>query len=80
MGKKRNKSGDMASATVLEALDLIEPNLHHLDGLMKALQHLGEADDAIDQRAIASLARCALQTFDEIRCNWHTAISTLRLQ
>jgi hypothetical protein len=80
MGKKRSKSGDMSSQAALEALDFMEPDLHHLDGLMKALQDLGEADDAIDQSAIAALARCASQTVDEIRCNWQTAISMLRLQ
>ena len=56
----------------------MEPDLRHLAGLITAFRILGEADDAIEPVAVSSIARCALETLEEIERNWRTAIGALR--
>jgi hypothetical protein len=51
----RRNGGNLA----LGALDEMEPDLRHLEGLIAAFRILGEADDSIEPVAISSLALCA---------------------
>ena len=78
MAKRQGSSGEMMTGAVLSALDDMEPELRHLDGLMTAVRILGEADDSIEPAAISSLARCACETLEEIEGSWRTAIGALR--
>lgn len=72
------KEGGPATGIALDALDGIEPALRHLHGLITAFRILGEADDSVEPVAIASMARCARETLEEIERNWRTAIGALR--
>lgn len=78
MAKGKNAVGGAATDVVIGALDGIEPELRHLDGLITTLRILGEADDFIEPVAISSLARCARETLEEIERDWRTAIGALR--
>ncbi len=69
---------ERSAGSVLGALDEMEPELRHLDGLITAFRILGEADDSIEPVAVSSLARCARETLEEIERNWRTAIGALR--
>jgi hypothetical protein len=77
MAKGLGSAGEMSSA-VLGALDQMEPDLRHLDGLIAALRIMGEANDSIEPVAVSSLARCAQDTLEEIERNWRTAIGAMR--
>lgn len=66
------------TGAVLGALDEMEPDLRHLDGLITAFRILGEAGDSIEPVAVSSLARCAHETLEEIERNWRTAIGAMR--
>jgi hypothetical protein len=68
----------MTVDSALDALDAMEPELRHLDGLIAAFRILGEADDSIEPVAVSSLARCARETLEGLERNWRTAIGTLR--
>ncbi len=76
----RHKSDSVAAKSALGALDAIEPELRHLDGLITVLRVLGEATDSIEPVAISSLARCAGQTLEDIERDWRAAIEALRAQ
>ena len=78
MAKGQSATGGTAGSLVLGALDEMEPDLRHLDGLIAALRILGEADDSIEPVAVSSLARCARETLEELERNWRTAIGALR--
>ena len=62
----------------LTALDRIEPELVQLSGLIMVLRALGEADDSIEPAALASVARSALASFEEIDSSWRAAMAALR--
>jgi hypothetical protein len=78
MATGKNAERAPSTGAVLEALDDIEPELRHLDGLVTAFRILGEADDAIEPVAVSALARCARETLEEIERNWRAAIYALR--
>lgn len=78
MAKGQGSAGEMMTSAVLGALDQMEPDLRHLDGLITAFRILGEADDSIEPVAVSSLARCAQETLEEIERNWRTAIGAMR--
>lgn len=71
-------AGGSTAGSVLGALDDMEPDLRHLNGLITAFRILGEADDSIEPVAVSSLARCARETLEEIERRWRTAIGALR--
>lgn len=78
MAKGQGSAGEMLTSAVLGALDRMEPDLRHLDGLIRAFRILGEADDSIEPVAVSSLARCAQEMLEEIERNWRTAIGAIR--
>jgi hypothetical protein len=78
MTKTRVTVGKSKLGSAVDALDDIEPDLRHLDGLIAAFRILGEVDDSIEPVAVSSLARCARETLEEIERNWQTAIGALR--
>ena len=78
MAKGQDSVGEMMTGAVLGALDQMEPDLRHLDGLITALRILGEAGDSIEPVAVSSLGRCASETLEEIERNWRTAIGAMR--
>ena len=78
MAKGRKLADRAMSKSALGALDAIEPELRHLNGLISALSILGEATDSIEPVAIFSLARCAHQTLGGIARDWRLAIDALR--
>lgn len=80
MAKGRVTTGGIQSCSVIGALDDMEPQLRHLNGLMTAFRILGEAGDSIEPVAVSSLARCAQETLEEVERNWRTAISGLRVR
>lgn len=78
MVKGQGSAEELMTGAVLGALDQMEPDLRHLDGLITAFRILGEADDSIEPVAVSSLARCAQDTLEEIERNWRTAIGAMR--
>lgn len=78
MAKGQVATDGTTMGSALGALDEMEPELRHLDGLIAAFRILGEADDSIEPVAVSSLARCARETVEELERNWRTAIGALR--
>jgi len=78
MAKGRKSADRTIAESVVGALDEMEPELRHLDGLITALRILGEADDSIDPIAVSSLARCACESLEQMEQNWSAAIGALR--
>jgi len=77
MSEERSRPAETRTAA-LHLLDDIEPNVHHLSGLVVALRVLGEARDSVEPIAIAALARCAGETVDEIERKWRSALDIVR--
>lgn len=78
MVKGRLGKDGSAASRVLGALDDMEQDLHHLEGLITTFQILGEAGDSIEPVAVSSLARCARETLEELEQNWQVAIGALQ--
>ena len=78
MGNKHSKVQRMARDRSLEALDMMEPDLRHLAGLLMALELLGQGDDSVESAAISSVARCAREAAGRIDASWRTAIASMR--
>ncbi len=78
MAKGQNTADQTTPESAVGALDEMEPELRHLDGLITALRILGEADDSIEPIAMSSLARCARESLEQIEQDWRTAIRALR--
>ena len=62
MTKRRVAVAGTMTGSVLGALDGMEPELRHLNGLIAVFRILGEADDSIEPVVVSSLARCARET------------------
>jgi len=78
MTKGRIATDRKTIGLALEALDDMEPDLHHLEGLITVFQILGEAGDSIEPIAVSSLAYCAHETLQKLERNWRVAISGAR--
>ncbi|MBL8582983.1 MAG: hypothetical protein JNL61_12265 [Rhizobiaceae bacterium] len=64
---------------VLEALDQVEHELRHLQGLLVALRALGETADSVEPIALASLGRAGCETFVSFLQAYEAAAAAARL-
>jgi hypothetical protein len=78
MGGHKKRSSDPGNSELMDALDRMEPELHHLEGILTVLRTFGEAQDSVEPIAIAALARSGGDALGVVTDAWHTAFEATR--
>lgn len=60
-----------------DAVHRMEPELHHLEGILATLRLFGEAGDSIEPIALAALARSLEGAVDELTACWRQMIEAV---
>ena len=73
MGGHKKRSSSLNNSELMDALDRMEPELHHLEGILTVLRTLGESQDSVEPVAISALARSGGDALSAVTDAWHAA-------